>query len=111
MRGFAVTAADNAIVAAAAKYRPKKPKKLQGQRFKDELERRPRPRIPRPLRRRSMLVTIEVRNDLPGTFAPMDVRFRGLSGHRADIAKCPLMTQSGHGPVQMGMGNRYDGLS
>jgi hypothetical protein len=41
------------------------------------------------IRRRSMLVTIEVRNDLPGTFAPMDVRFRGLSGHRADIAQCP----------------------
>jgi hypothetical protein len=37
MRGFAVTAADNAIVAAAAKYRPEKPKKWQDQWFKDEL--------------------------------------------------------------------------
>jgi hypothetical protein len=41
MRGFAVTAADNAIVAAAAIYRPENPKKLQDQWLKDELGRRP----------------------------------------------------------------------
>ena len=27
-----------------------------------------------------------------------NVRFRGYSGHHVCTAKCPLMTQSGHGP-------------
>jgi len=29
-------------------------------------------------------------------FASPNVCFRGQSGHRSDIRKCPLMTQSGH---------------
>ena len=65
MRGFAVTAADNAIVAAAAKYRPEKRKnrRVSGLKMTSSAARvrEFRARI----RRRSMLVTIEVRNDSP----------------------------------------------
>ena len=30
-----------------------------------------------------------------------NVRFRGQSGHRADLSECPLMTQSGHQHVRL----------
>jgi hypothetical protein len=37
------------------------------------------------------------------TFAapPMNVRFRGKSGHRALLSPCLLLTQSGHGRLRI----------
>ena len=35
----------------------------------------------------------------------------GVAGHGFRVAKCPLMTQSGHGPFQCAGLNRYDVLS
>jgi hypothetical protein len=29
-------------------------------------------------------------------WVPVDVRFRGKSGHHGDLAKCPLLTHNGH---------------
>jgi hypothetical protein len=35
------------------------------------------------------------------TIVPKHVRFRGQSGHGPDLAKCPLMTQSGHAVAEI----------